>query len=298
MRRAPTVPAGHRPVRGQHVDGVVLHALDQQTEALLAAPQLILLPPALRQIARDLREGEQLAAFVAQRGDHDVRPEPRAVLAQAPAFVLETPIHGRALQLELRPFALDIRRRIENREVLADDFMRLVLLRARSAGVPAHDVAARIEHEDGVVLHAFSHQPKEFRIERGRGFLHTSGSLSLFKLQAKNGALHSAPIAAVRKSKYLSRGGYGRSPSRWASASIDRSPPRAPPAGHPHGLTRSSPLCACGSDPDRCATGARRRVHRVQATPSQETRCPGALDERARRPSRRPELHAPHGRRA
>src|SRR5688572_30785678 len=110
-----TVPARHRPVRSQHVDGVVLYALDQQTEAFLAAAQLLLLPLAPRDIARDLGEGEQLAALVAQRGDYDMGPEPGAVLAHTPPFVLEAPFHGGALQLELRPFALDIRLRIEDR---------------------------------------------------------------------------------------------------------------------------------------------------------------------------------------
>ena len=88
---------------------------------------------ALGEIARDLREPDQRAVGVAQRGDDDVGPEPRAVLADAPAFVLEPSFARRDLQLALALARRDVLRRIEHREVLADDLVGRVALDARGA---------------------------------------------------------------------------------------------------------------------------------------------------------------------
>jgi hypothetical protein len=44
--------------------------------------------------------------------------------------------------------------------VLADDLRRFVALGGPCPGVPAHDVAAGIEHEDRVVLDAIHYQPE------------------------------------------------------------------------------------------------------------------------------------------
>src|SRR5437870_4336190 len=83
------IPARDEALRVQHVDGVVLHAIDEQAKALLGVAQLFFLSAPHAQVARDLREGEQLSLVVAQRGDDDVRPEARAVLPYPPALVLE-----------------------------------------------------------------------------------------------------------------------------------------------------------------------------------------------------------------
>ena len=49
-------------------------------------------PALLGQVARDLGEAEQRAGVVDERGDHHVGPEARAVLAHAPALVLEAAV--------------------------------------------------------------------------------------------------------------------------------------------------------------------------------------------------------------
>ena len=85
----PSVPAEHEPFGVEHDDGVVLHALDQQPQVLFAQAQPFFLQTAPGEVARDFRKPEQLPARVAHRGDDDVGPEPAAVLADAPAFVLE-----------------------------------------------------------------------------------------------------------------------------------------------------------------------------------------------------------------
>jgi hypothetical protein len=47
---------------------------------------------ALGEIACDLREPDQRAVAGAERRDDDVGPEPRAIFADAPAFVFEPPV--------------------------------------------------------------------------------------------------------------------------------------------------------------------------------------------------------------
>src|SRR5262249_44304943 len=90
------VPGRDEALGIEHEDRVVPDAVDEHAEALLAPPHLLLGAPPLAEIARDLREPVQLAGLVAQRGDHDVGPEPRAILANAPALVLDTAFERRA----------------------------------------------------------------------------------------------------------------------------------------------------------------------------------------------------------
>src|SRR4029453_11368204 len=85
------VPAGDDAVGVEQVQRIVHHALDQQPEALLGLAQRLLVALALGEVARDLREADELATLVAQRGQHHVGPEARPVLAHPPALVLEAP---------------------------------------------------------------------------------------------------------------------------------------------------------------------------------------------------------------
>src|SRR5262249_45982254 len=103
---------------------------------------------------------EQLPGVVAHRRDDHVRPIGRPVLAHAPAFLLETALGGRDLELPLGLVALDVLARIEAREVLTHDLVQLVAGHALRAGVPARGAAFGGEHEDGVLHHALAHQPK------------------------------------------------------------------------------------------------------------------------------------------
>ena len=84
----------------------------------------------------------------------DVRPEPRAVLPEAPTLVLEPPVAGSAAQLHLRLPVCDVLARVERGEVPADDLVRVITLQLFCADVPGEDVAARVEREDGVVANA------------------------------------------------------------------------------------------------------------------------------------------------
>src|SRR5690349_17784313 len=93
-----------------------------------------------------------------QRGDDDVGPEGGAVLANAPAFVLEPPLPRSDPELVLGKSLGDLLRRVEHREVLPDDLLRLVTLDAARTLVPAGDVTSRVEREDGVVAHRIDEQ--------------------------------------------------------------------------------------------------------------------------------------------
>jgi hypothetical protein len=163
------VPAGDDALGIEHVDGVVGHAFDQQAEALLALAQRLLVQPAVGEIARDLRETEQLAGLVAQRGDGDARPEARAVLAHAPALVLEAALGGRGLELVLRPAAVDRLAGVEGGEVPADDFLGGVALDALRALVPAHHPPLGVEEEDRIVLRLIDDVLVDARIDHRLG---------------------------------------------------------------------------------------------------------------------------------
>ena len=69
--------------------------------------RLLLRRPARGEVAGDLREAEEAAFGVLQRGDDDVRPELGAVLPNAPPFVLEAALAFGHLQLILRESRLD-----------------------------------------------------------------------------------------------------------------------------------------------------------------------------------------------
>src|SRR5690606_37231220 len=146
------VPAADEAVSVEHEDRIVVDAFDEQPKAFLALRERLLLAAPFAQIARDVREADELAARIAQRGDHDVGPEARAVLADAPAFVLETAFHARDAELVLRPRGLDRLRRIEARQMRADDLVGFVARDLTGTGIPRRDEPFGVQHEDRVVV--------------------------------------------------------------------------------------------------------------------------------------------------
>ncbi|MNS55774.1 hypothetical protein D3C72_886160 [compost metagenome] len=106
---------------------------------------------ALRQVARDLGEADQLAVFVVDGRDDDVGPEAGAVFADAPTFVLDVAVArgggqqppGAALGQRLG--------RVEEAVVLPEDLGFGVPLHALDTLVPARNVTLGVEHQDGVV---------------------------------------------------------------------------------------------------------------------------------------------------
>src|SRR5204863_518661 len=120
-------------------------------------------------------------------------------LAHAPALVLEAALGARDLELVFGPAARDRLGRVEAREMLADDLVGPVALDLLGAGVPAHHPAARVDHEDGVVVDAFDEEAETFFGWRGaralRTFRHDSlgpsgkpGTLQNYETLGKNAA--------------------------------------------------------------------------------------------------------------
>src|SRR3954471_14439339 len=48
----------------------------------------------LGQVPRDFAEAQQMTSFIFDRGDDHVRPKPRSVFSQPPAFILESALFG------------------------------------------------------------------------------------------------------------------------------------------------------------------------------------------------------------
>ncbi len=162
------VPAGDDAHRIEHVDGIVLHAFHEQAEALFALAQDFFVLPALGQVAGDLGEGQEPAIVVLEGGNHHVGPEAGTVLAHAPAFVFEAACFGRHIELVLRPAFRDVGFDVELREVLADDFVRFVLLHGPRAGIPTGHASLRVQEEDGVIAYGLRHEP--VKLQRGFGY--------------------------------------------------------------------------------------------------------------------------------
>ena len=124
MCSAPAFHVRMCPDDVEHEDRVVAHARDQQAELLELGvrgaqlggrrAQLLGRELAARQVARDLAEPDERAVLVAQRRDDHVGPEPRAVLADAPALVLVAARRGARLQNLLREPVGDCLGRIED----------------------------------------------------------------------------------------------------------------------------------------------------------------------------------------
>ena len=154
---------------GQQIVEVVRHAAGQLADRLdlLRVHQRLaravegeLRLAALGDVARDLGEADQPARRLADGVDHDVGPEAGAVLALPPALGLEAAFALGDRQAARRLAAAAVLVGVEDREMLADDFVRPVALDALGAGVPVADDAAGVEHVDRVVGHALD-QPAE-----------------------------------------------------------------------------------------------------------------------------------------
>ena len=158
------VPADDVAARIEEEDRVVLHVLDHQAQTLFALLELLFRAPAVREIAGDLDEAAHPAVRPANRRQHHVRPEARAILAHAPALVLDAALGGGDLQQPLRPAGEPVLFRVEPVKALADDLVRRVSLQLLRAGVPGQDATRGIEQENGVVPNAVGDRPQLLRV--------------------------------------------------------------------------------------------------------------------------------------
>src|SRR5437868_7103751 len=79
-------------------------------------------------VASNFSETDEAPDFIPDGGNDHVSPKPRAVFADAPAFIFESSLASCDLELHFwlaRPFVFF---GVENREILSDDLQRVVTL--------------------------------------------------------------------------------------------------------------------------------------------------------------------------
>src|ERR1700720_2296043 len=145
------IPVYDDAARIEHVDGAILHRLDQQAEPALAIVQRPLRFALLGQVAGDLGEAEAAAAGIANRLDHGRGPEPAAVLADTPTLLLGSSVASGADQDLAWHIGRVVLRGKEQREMAAEYLRGPVALDPFGAGVPGADHAVAIQKIDRVV---------------------------------------------------------------------------------------------------------------------------------------------------
>src|SRR5689334_14364120 len=96
---------------------------------------------AQREIPRDFRVADERSVRVPYRREDDVGPEQRAVLSDAPPFILESPVSRGHLELVPREPRGDHVCRIKRFERAAEDLVCCVPFNLQCAFVPADDTA-------------------------------------------------------------------------------------------------------------------------------------------------------------
>ena len=108
----------------------------------------------------DFRVADERSARVPYRREDDVRPEQRAVLPDAPFFILESPVSRGHLELVAREPRGDHVCRIKRFERAAEDLVSCVPYNLQCPFVPAGDTAFGIEHEDRIIVDLLYQQPE------------------------------------------------------------------------------------------------------------------------------------------
>jgi hypothetical protein len=146
------------PLQEMHAVGQAGHGIvARHEEDFLAGFQLF------GTVTGDLGEAQQAAIFSIDGIDHHVGPEARTILAYAPALVLELALAQGDGQVGLGQAGQAIGDLIEDRVMLADDFLVGITLEAPGTGVPAGHHAIRTQQVDGVILDALYQQAVSVR---------------------------------------------------------------------------------------------------------------------------------------
>src|SRR5581483_866625 len=155
------VPALNDPFTTEHEDGIIPDPFHQQAKALLR-------PLSLRQIPRNLGEADHPSPLL-QPGDHDIGPESRAVLSNAPSFILKPALFQSAPEITLRLSVASIGLGIKGREVRPDNLVGPILLDPLRPEVPALHISFQIEEEDRIIFRFLNQQPVVVELG-GKGF--------------------------------------------------------------------------------------------------------------------------------
>src|SRR6185312_4830106 len=132
------------PLGVEHEDRVVGDRVDEGMEAMLRLAELFRDAALARPVARALHEAGARAALE-EGGRHDVGPEARPVLADAPALALEAPAGGGAL--EVAPRGAAVVGRVKGVDRSAHDVVGVVSGDDAGAVVPAGHAAFGVDHD-------------------------------------------------------------------------------------------------------------------------------------------------------
>src|SRR5690606_1900745 len=113
---------------------------------------------ALREVLDNEHEAAVPPFPVVNGREHGAGPEVRAVAARTPPLVRAAPGLAAGDKVAPRLVRRNRLRRIEAREMPADDLRGSIARDAFGARVPACHEALRVEHDDGVILDPFDEQ--------------------------------------------------------------------------------------------------------------------------------------------
>jgi hypothetical protein len=163
-------------------------AIKDATESFAAGRELEFVGAAFGEIARDLPVATQHAVLIAERGNHDVCPEPASVFADPPPLVLEPALSSGNRKLACRLAREHILGWVEDREMPPDDLLRPIPLNPLRTRVPAQDEPTLVKHQDRVILRFGDQHRHELVVEQ---------KSSLVAVDASDGAAgyvsHGAP---------------------------------------------------------------------------------------------------------
>ncbi len=220
-------------------------------------------------------------------GDHDVRPEAAAVLADPPALLLVSPVAQRPFELVLRMSRGLLVRRVEGSEMPPDDLRSGVPLDPLRARVPARHHPFGREHENRVIPDGLDEQPEAFlaalqcllRPTLGRDVLHLEEDVERPATRvADRGEREQRAPVDLRRESAAAWTARPRRPSARRTGF-----PRAPPSGGrpgPRGLGstgpdgRSASSWPCRSPPRRTPRGTVRGARRARTGPASPPRRP------------------------
>src|SRR5688500_4591096 len=136
------IPTRDVTLKVEHVDRVVRHTLHENSEALLAPSQRVLGCLSLGDVPCDFGKADQRAILAAYWIDNDMRPHARPILADAPALLFEAALGSCDFERTPRQPCVQVLLRVEQGEVLTDDFVCGVAFEALRSRVPRRDDAA------------------------------------------------------------------------------------------------------------------------------------------------------------
>ena len=117
---------------------------------------------AFAEIAADLGKAAQISRRIAQRGAGDIGQKPGAIFPHPHALFFVPAAGGGDGEHFLRAAALDVFRGKETGKIAPDNLFRAVALDALRPGIPTHNPALRVQHENGVVLDSVEQHPVLF----------------------------------------------------------------------------------------------------------------------------------------